>query len=581
MKLPKVSRRIIRKGKKPYQPPLPGSIAFQEKEAADKAAYEAAAAVQRAAAGDSSIHDSSLGGGPPPDGEAAFLEDWGNAVETGGGVAADLGAGAQRTPSSVRFASDEMASEPDGAAEADGMRSKRPSTTSFVRFSSHEDVVEYEADDATNALASTSRVRFESDSTPARPKSVGFADAPEYVDDDGDDAVDGDDDGDDDDAGNDAAASASPDPHGSPSLAQRRARFGPANDGNGKDSRAFRTGMSVYKQVANPDLALRLDSPTTPDKSPKNSKNPKNPKSPGILRSPTATPGPGGTPPSGEFFRDTGSPTTPDGRSLSGSGRFGMRRGRSSILSGTKTFFGPKYNNLTAALREEELLKFQKLEMAEKDKREKFDYKLRQAMKKVDVLDLQTQRHERDHLTKMKSMELDRRVKWDRAWETRELNVLISRPDASNDLLTYLSDRADQDRRYVQVRRERRDSTAHELKNKVTSVAAMFNVAHGSPVRRPSFRGQRVGEEDDDRIKDDDDDSDSEDSGVAPAPPPRSRVGFAGVPDSAGNAARLSRRPNFDTPDGGDGDSDSDSDSSGDDNTRFGFASDSEGSERD
>jgi len=39
---------------------------------------------------------------------------------------------------------------------------------------------------------------------------------------------------------------------------------------------------------------------------------------------------------------------------------------RSSILSETKTFFGPKYNNLTAALREEELLKFQKLEMAEK-----------------------------------------------------------------------------------------------------------------------------------------------------------------------------------------------------------------------
>jgi len=262
-----------------------------------------------------------------------------------------------------------------------------------------------------------------------------------------------------------------------------------------------------------------------------------------------------------------------------------MRRGRSSILSETKTFFGPKYNNLTAALREEELLKFQKLEMAEKDKREKFDYKLRQAMKKVDVLDLQTQRHERDHLTKMKSMELERRVKWDRAWETRELNVLISRPDASNDLLTYLSDRADQDRRYVQVRRERRDSTAHELKNKVTSVAAMFNAAHGSPMRRPSFRGQRVEE-------DDYDDSGSDDSGVAPAPPPRSRVAFAGVPDSAGNAARLSRRPNLDTPNGGGGgggdsggggggDSDSDSDSSGDDNTRFGFATDSEGSESD
>lgn len=50
-------------------------------------------------------------------------------------------------------------------------------------------------------------------------------------------------------------------------------------------------------------------------------------------------------------------------------------------------------------------------------------------------LDLQTQRQERDHLTKMKSTELERRVKWDRAWDQRELNMLISRPDASNDLL--------------------------------------------------------------------------------------------------------------------------------------------------
>lgn len=141
--------------------------------------------------------------------------------------------------------------------------------------------------------------------------------------------------------------------------------------------------------------------------------------------------------------------------------------------------------------------------------------------------------------------------------------------------LADLSDQADQDRRVVQHRRERRDSTAHELKNKVTSVAAMFNAAHGSPVRRPSVRGHRNEAEDEE-------DSDDDSRAGPPAPPRRTRVGFAGVPDNAGAAARLSRRPNLDSPGGGGGGDSSDEDSEDEDeNTRFGFGSDSEGSESD
>jgi len=262
-------------------------------------------AAQLAAAGEAL---SAIGGGPSPDGEAAFIEDWSNAVAIGDGGADDLGAGAQRTSSSVRFRDDnETSADPAAAPATSGNLGGRKSSVSSVRFSVPEDLVGDKADDAMHAPSSSgstsgSRVRFESDSPPvarARTKSVGFADAPDYVDD------------------GDAAAGASPEARSRPSLAERRARFAPADDA-GNDSRAFRTGMSVYKRVANPELAVRLDGPATPVK---------NPKSPGILRPPSAT----GEQTGEAFFRDAGSPTASDGRSLSGSGRFGMRAGYSGL----------------------------------------------------------------------------------------------------------------------------------------------------------------------------------------------------------------------------------------------------------
>lgn len=152
-----------------------------------------------------------------------------------------------------------------------------------------------------------------------------------------------------------------------------------------------------------------------------------------------------------------------------------IRRRKSSILSEGKTFFGPGHSS-TEGYREEELLKFQKLEAAERDNRDKFEYKMRKALNKIETsgLDFAEQRVERERLNAVQTTENERRVKWDRAWERRELSVLINRPDASSDLLAHLNEQAERDKQFEIVRKERRRSAEDELKNKVSSVAAIF-----------------------------------------------------------------------------------------------------------
>eukprot|EP00041_Stephanoeca_diplocostata_P034406 m.1172235 g.1172235 ORF g.1172235 m.1172235 type:complete len:737 (+) comp24516_c1_seq6:268-2478(+) len=153
------------------------------------------------------------------------------------------------------------------------------------------------------------------------------------------------------------------------------------------------------------------------------------------------------------------------------------RTGSSIIISGARYLAGMEESG---GIRQEEVERLQHTEAVERSRREMFDYRFRSASKKVDQqaddMSLAEFHARRFALAQQKEDEMKRRLKWDRAWDKRELKMLISRPDASDDLMTYLRDEAERETRAAdqKVRRRSQDLGASAVQGIVSARASIF-----------------------------------------------------------------------------------------------------------
>lgn len=110
---------------------------------------------------------------------------------------------------------------------------------------------------------------------------------------------------------------------------------------------------------------------------------------------------------------------------------------RSMIFAGDR--------GVPTGLRKDEISLLRAQEVQERQRRESFDYKMTSALKTLRRHSVEKQPEIRRRLQEAKAAERKRRETWNRAWDKRELKLLINRPDASDDLFRLLEEEAERE----------------------------------------------------------------------------------------------------------------------------------------